>query len=93
MTRIVALVLGIAITIAVPAILAVTGLRLATNDRYVEAVYDYGAIPGDRYGLSEEARKALALVGLQSILPSSERGHRPAPRRPATRRLARVRRP
>jgi integral membrane protein (TIGR01906 family) len=74
MTRIVTLVLGVAIALAVPAILAVTGLRLATNDRYVEAVYDRGGIPDDRYGLSEEARTALALVGLRSILPSSDEG-------------------
>ena len=42
------LVLGIAVTLVVPAILAVNGIRLVANERYVEAVYDYGGVPDDR---------------------------------------------
>ena len=74
MIRTITFVLGIAIMVAVPAVLAVTGLRIVTSDRYVEAVYDHGRVPADRYGLSDEQRTALALVGLHSILPSSSGG-------------------
>ena len=66
------LVLSVAVTLAVPAILIVTGIRLVTDEHYVEAVYDYGGVPDDRYGLSSTQRERLALVGLESIQPSSE---------------------
>ena len=72
MRQIVTFALGIAVAIAVPAVLAVNGLRVITNDRYVEAVYDHGAIPDDRYGMSKEERTRLAIAGLRSIQPSSE---------------------
>jgi len=71
MMRIVSLVIGIAIALAVPLVLAVNGLRLVTNERYVEALYERGGVPADRYGLSTEERRALALVGLRSIQPGS----------------------
>lgn len=74
MARIITFVLGMAIALAVPAVLAVNGVRLVTNDRYVRAVYEHGGVPGDRYGLSSEERTRLALVGLSSIQPSSEAG-------------------
>jgi integral membrane protein (TIGR01906 family) len=70
--RALTLVLSVAVTLAVPAILAVNGVRLVTNERYVEAVYEYGGVPDDRYGLGSAARERLALVGLESIRPSSE---------------------
>lgn len=70
--RVSTLVLGIAVTLVVPVILAVNGIRLVTNERYVEAVYDYGGVPDDRYGLGSATRERLALVGLESIHPSSE---------------------
>ena len=63
--------LSVAVTLVVPAILAVNGLRLVTNDRYVRAVYDRGGVPDDRYGLKDEERTRLALLGLRSIEPSS----------------------
>lgn len=63
---------GAAVTLAVPAVLAVTGLRLITNDRYVDAVYDLGGVPDDRYGMGDEERRRLAVVGLRSIEPRSE---------------------
>ena len=68
--RIVTIVLSVAVTLAVPAILAVNGVRLVTNERYVEAVYEHGGVPDDRYGLSSATRERLALVGLESIQPS-----------------------
>ena len=64
--------LSVAVTLAVPAILVVNGIRLVTNERYVEAVYDYGGVPDDRYGLDQRERERLALIGLRSIEPSSE---------------------
>jgi integral membrane protein (TIGR01906 family) len=70
--RIAVIAASVAVTLAVPAILVVNGIRVVTNDRYVEAVYDYGRVPDDRYGLGAEARERLALIGLRSIEPSSE---------------------
>ena len=72
MGRIFAIALSIAVTLAVPAILTVNGIRLVTDEHYVEAVYDYGGVPDDRYGLGSTERERLALVGLESIQPSSE---------------------
>ena len=72
--RIVTIALGIAITLAVPAILAVNGVRLVTNDRYVQALYDHGGVPADRYGLGSDERTRLGLIGLRSIQPSAESG-------------------
>jgi integral membrane protein (TIGR01906 family) len=72
--RVVTLALGIAVTLAVPVILAVTGIRIVTHDRYVEAVYDHGGIPADRYGMPDAERTRLALTGLRSILPSTNDG-------------------
>ncbi len=72
--RIALIVVSVAVTLAVPAILAVNGIRLATNDPYVEAVYDHGGVPDDRYGLPAAERERLALVGLRSIEPSTAEG-------------------
>jgi integral membrane protein (TIGR01906 family) len=72
--RIATLALSVAVTLAVPAILAINGIRLVTNDRYVEAVYDHGSVPDDRYGLPADDRERLALLGLRSIQPSTEAG-------------------
>ena len=74
MTRIITFVLGIAIALSVPAVLAVTGIRVVTNDRYVRAVYEHGGVSQDTYGFGADERTALALVGLRSILPSSDEG-------------------
>ena len=74
MGRIAIFVVSVAVTLAVPAILAVNGIRIATNDRYVEAVYDYGGVPDDRYGLRASERERLALLGLRSIEPSTAEG-------------------
>ena len=72
--RIALIVASVAVTLAVPLILAVNGLRLVTNDRYVEAVYDHGGVPDDRYGLLAGQRERLALIGLRSIEPSTAEG-------------------
>ena len=45
-----------------------------THDRYVEALYDHGRIPRDRYGLTEAERTRLAEIGLRSIVPSTPEG-------------------
>ena len=58
MARIATIALSIAVTLAVPAILVVNGIRLVTNDRYVEAVYDHGGVPDDRYGLRQTSGSA-----------------------------------
>jgi integral membrane protein (TIGR01906 family) len=70
--RVATIGLSVAVTLVVPAILAVNGIRLVTNERYVEAVYDHGGVPDDRYGLTPATRERLALIGLESIKPSSE---------------------
>ena len=72
--RVVTLALGIAVTLAVPVILAVNGIRVVTHDRYVEAVYDHGGIPADRYGMRDTERTRLALTGLRAIEPSNASG-------------------
>lgn len=74
MVRIITFLLGIAIALAVPAVLAVNGLRLVMNDRYVQAVYEHGGVPDDRYGFGSDERTRLALLGLTSIQPSSATG-------------------
>jgi integral membrane protein (TIGR01906 family) len=74
MARLAAIALGIAIALAVPAVLAINGIRFVTNDRYVRAVYDHGGVPDDPYGFSTQERTRLALVGLHSIVPSSDGG-------------------
>ena len=74
MSRLLVALLGIAITLAVPAVLAVNGIRLVVNDTYVKAVYDHGGVPADRYGFTSDERTRLALTGLHSIEPSSREG-------------------
>lgn len=74
MGRIAIVVVSVAVTLAVPAILAVNGIRIATSDRYVEGAYDYGGVPDDRYGLPAAERERLALIGLRSIEPSTAGG-------------------
>ena len=65
MARIATIALSIAVTLAVPAILVVNGIRLVTNDRYVEAVYDHGGgrrplrAPGKRAGAPGAGRLPL----------------------------------
>jgi integral membrane protein (TIGR01906 family) len=74
MSRPIATGLGIAITLAVPAVLAINGIRAVTNDGYVHLLYAHGGVPDDRYGFTADERTRLAIVGLHSILPSTEGG-------------------
>jgi integral membrane protein (TIGR01906 family) len=66
--------LTLAIVLAVPAIFVANGLRLITEDWYVQAVYDHGGVPKDVYGLTKRQRTALALTGLHSIRPDNSEG-------------------
>ena len=72
--RIAIIVASVAVTLAVPAVLAVNGIRLVTDDHYVEAVYDHGGVPDDRYGLGAAERERLAIIGLRAIEPSTAEG-------------------
>ena len=74
MARIATIVLSVAVTLVVPAILAVNCIRMATDEEFVQTVYDYGWVPEDRYGFTEQERERLALLGLRSIEPSTEEG-------------------
>ena len=70
--RAVAYVLVVAIAVAVPALLVVTGFRVLATDTYVRWELDRDGFPPDRYGLSDREREELALLGLRSIEPGSE---------------------
>jgi integral membrane protein (TIGR01906 family) len=66
----VALVAGIALATVV--VLVVNGFRLVAGEWLVRFEYGRDGFPPDRYGLAAGERTALALVGLESILPGSE---------------------
>jgi integral membrane protein (TIGR01906 family) len=74
MARFATIVLSVAVTLVVPAILAVNCIRMATDEEFVRAVYDYGWVPEDRYGFTDQERERLALLGLRSIEPSTAEG-------------------
>lgn len=63
--------------LAIPAVLAVNGVRLLANDWYVYAAYARPGFPDDRYGLTKGERIDLALVGLRSIQPHHSEGVQP----------------
>jgi integral membrane protein (TIGR01906 family) len=72
--RLVVGALTLTIAHVVPAILLADGLRLATGDWYVRAVYDHGGVPKDDYGLNTGQRTSLALTGLHAIRPDEKDG-------------------
>ncbi len=72
--RIVTVALSVAVTLLVPFILVVNCIRMATDEEFVRTVYDYGWVPEDRFGFTEQERERLALLGLRSIEPSTEEG-------------------
>ncbi len=72
--RIVTVALSVAVTLVVPFILVVNCVRMATDEQFVRTVYDYGWVPEDRFGLTEQQRERLALLGLRSIEPSTAEG-------------------
>jgi integral membrane protein (TIGR01906 family) len=50
-------------------LLPTTALRIVAHDWIVSFEYDHGRVPADRYGLTEDERRDLALDGLDSIRP------------------------
>ena len=46
-------------TLVVPFILVVNCVRMATDEQFVRTVYDYGWVPDDRFGLTEQQRSGL----------------------------------
>lgn len=61
-----------AIAVATPPALVVTGFRALANEWFVAFEYDRPGFPPDRYGLTRDEREELALVGLESIRPGTE---------------------
>jgi integral membrane protein (TIGR01906 family) len=60
------------VALAVPPILVVNALRVLANDSFVRFEYGREGFPAERYGLGEEERERLALLGLRSIQPGTE---------------------
>jgi len=61
-----------AIGLAVTPIFVVNAFRLLATDTFVRHEIDRGGFPPDRYGLTTNERRRLALTGLHSILPGGE---------------------
>ena len=61
-----------AIALAVTPIFVVNAFRLLATDTFVSHEIDRGGFPPDRYGLTTNERRRLALTGLHSILPGGE---------------------
>ena len=62
----------ILIAVLVPPTLVVNTFRLLATDTFVRAELGRNSFPSDRYGLPDDERERLALVGLRSIEPGSE---------------------
>lgn len=60
------------VALAVPPILVVNALRVLAHDSFVRFEYGRDGFPADRYGLTEDERERLALLGLRSVRPGSE---------------------
>ena len=60
------------VALAVPPILVVNALRVLAHDWFARFEYGRDGFPADRYGLTEDERERLALLGLRSIRPGSE---------------------
>jgi integral membrane protein (TIGR01906 family) len=67
-----AVALVVLVAVAVPPILVVNALRVLANDSFVRFEYGRDGFPADRYGLDDEEREHLALMGLRSIRPGTE---------------------
>lgn len=50
-------------------LVVIGALRIVANDWIVHFEYSFGGLPADSYGFSNEERRTLALLGLDSILP------------------------
>jgi len=64
--------LVVAIAVSVTPILVVNAFRVLATGTFVRAELDRHGFPPDRYGLTNDQRKELALLGLRSIQPGSE---------------------
>ena len=64
--------LVVAIAVSVTPILVVNAFRVLATGTFVRAELDRDGFPPDRYGLTDDQRKELALLGLRSIQPGSE---------------------
>jgi integral membrane protein (TIGR01906 family) len=62
----------VAIAVVVPPILIANALRVLSTDTFVRYELGRDGFPPDRYGLTDEEREALALLGLRSIEPGSD---------------------
>ena len=60
------------IAVLVPVTLIANGLAVVATDAFVRWELGRDGFPSDRYGLSDEQRRELALLGLRSIEPGSE---------------------
>ena len=64
--------LVVAIAVSVTPILVVNAFRVLATGTFVRAELGRDGFPPDRYGLTNDQRKELALLGLRSIQPRSE---------------------
>ena len=64
--------LVVAIAVSVTPILVVNAFRVLATGTFVRAELDRDGFRPDRYGLTNDQRKELALLGLRSIQPGSE---------------------
>jgi len=62
----------VAIAVSVTPILVVNAFRVLATGTFVRAELGRDGFPPDRYGLTNDQRKELALLGLRSIQPGSE---------------------
>jgi integral membrane protein (TIGR01906 family) len=62
----------VAIAVSVTPILVVSAFRVLATGTFVRAELGRDGFPPDRYGLTDDQRKELALLGLRSIQPGSE---------------------
>jgi integral membrane protein (TIGR01906 family) len=64
--------LVVAIAVSVTPILVVNAFRVLATGTFVRTELGRDGFPPDRYGLTTDQRKELALLGLRSIQPGSE---------------------
>ncbi len=67
-----ATVLTIVVAVVVPPLLVANALRALATETFVRAELGREGFSADRYGLPDDERERLALVGLRSIRPGSE---------------------
>jgi integral membrane protein (TIGR01906 family) len=70
--RFAAVALIVAIAVVVPPTLVVNAFRLLATESFVRRELGRDGFPADLYGLTDEQRETLALLGLRSIEPGSD---------------------